>query len=107
MRHAVVAAACAVLVLAACGNPTDAEGWAKRAESRSRMDEKLQALAEVRKAPGDKKAAVPYLLPILKQAPRARAQAALALGEIGDPSAAKALVEAIDFTTREDRKSVV
>ena len=54
MRHAAIAACC---LLAACGNPTDPEGWGKRAESRSRMDEKLQALAEVRKATGDRKAA--------------------------------------------------
>ena len=72
MRHAAIVAACCFL--AACGNPTDPEGWAKRAASRSRMDEKLQALAEVRKAPGDRKAAVPALLEILKQAPRARAR---------------------------------
>lgn len=98
MRHA-VAAACCLLVVVACGNPTDPAGWAKRAESRSRMDEKLQALAEVRKAQGDRKAAVPYLVEILKQAPRARAQAALALGEIGDPSAAKPLVDALDLAS--------
>ncbi|HEX9242444.1 MAG TPA: HEAT repeat domain-containing protein [Anaeromyxobacter sp.] len=99
MRHAATAAAC--LLLAACGNPTDPAGWAKRAESRSRLDEKLQALAEVRKAPGDRKAAVPALVDVLKQAPRARAQAALALGEIGDPSAVKPLLEAVDLQNRD------
>ncbi len=93
MRHSVIAVAC---LLAACGNPTNPAGWAKRAASRSRLDEKLQALAEVRKAPGDRKAAVPYLVEVLKQAPRARAQAAVALGEIGDPSAAKPLIEALE-----------
>lgn len=93
MRHALVAAC---LLAAACGNPTDAEGWARRAASRSRLDEKLHALAEVRKAPGDRRAAVPPLLEVLKQAPKARAQAAVALGEIGDPAAAKALVEALE-----------
>ena len=93
MRHILVVVAC---LLAACGNPTDPAGWAKRAASRSRLDEKLQALGEVRKAPGDRRAAVPHLVEVLKQAPRARAQAAVALGEIGDPSATKPLVDAVD-----------
>jgi HEAT repeat protein len=99
MRHAVAALAC--LLAAACGHPTDPEGWAKRAASRTRLDEKLQALAEVRKAPGDRRAAVPSLVEVLKQAPRARAQAAVALGEIGDPRAVKPLVEAIDRQSRD------
>jgi len=87
----------ALLLLAAgCGNPSDAAGWAKRAASRSRTQEKLEALEQVRKAPGDRKAAVPYLLEVLKQSPRVRAEAALALGEIGDPSAIPGLVAAID-----------
>ncbi len=100
MRPAIVAACCLLLAVA-CGNPSDPAGWAKRAASRSRMDEKLQALAEVRKAPGDRKAAVKPLLEILKQAPKARAQAALALGEIGDPAAGKPLVDAIDFASQD------
>lgn len=94
-RNSLLAAAC--LALAACGNPKDPEGWAKRAASRSRLDEKLAALAEVRKAPGDHRAAVPYLVEVLKDAdahPRAKAEAAVALGEIGDPAAAKPLVDA-------------
>jgi HEAT repeat protein len=100
MRRHAIAAAC--LLLAACGNPSDPAGWAKRAASRSRLDEKLQALSEVRKAPGDRKAAVPALVEVLKEGPaRARAQAALALGEIGDPAAVKPLVEAIDGASRE------
>ncbi|HET8540811.1 MAG TPA: HEAT repeat domain-containing protein [Anaeromyxobacter sp.] len=89
----------AALFLAACGNPKDAEGWAKRAAGRSRLDEKLQALAEVRKAPGDRKLAVPALVAIVKDAgthPRARAEAAVALGEIGDPAAVPALVAAVN-----------
>lgn len=98
MRHA-VAAACCLLLVVACGNPTTPEGWAKRAESRSRMDEKLQALAEVRKAAGDRKRAVPPLVEILRQAPKARAQAALALGEIGDAAAVKPLLDALDFAS--------
>ncbi len=97
MRHT-AAAAIACLLLAACGNPKDAEGWAKRAQSRSRLDEKLQALEEVRKAPGDRKAAVPALVAIVSD-PRthakARAEAANALGEIGDPAAVPALVAAV------------
>ncbi|HEY6097911.1 MAG TPA: HEAT repeat domain-containing protein, partial [Anaeromyxobacter sp.] len=90
--------AAALVALAACGNPKDAEGWARRAASRSRLDEKLAALAEVRKAPGDRKAAVPPLVDILKDAdahPKAKGEAAVALGEIGDPGAAPALVAAI------------
>ncbi len=98
MRHTAAAlAVLAALALVACGNPKDAEGWAKRAASRTRLDEKLQALEEVRKAPGDKKLAVPALVEIVKDAgthPRARAEAAVALGEIGDPSAVDALVAA-------------
>jgi HEAT repeat protein len=99
MRHTVAAAL--AFLLAACGHPSDPEGWAKRAESRSRLDEKLQALAEVRRAPGDRKAAVPPLVEVLKQAPRARAQAAVALGEIGDPRAVKPLMDAIDRQSRD------
>jgi HEAT repeat protein len=95
MRHAaVIAIACA---LAACGNPKDPEGWAKRAVSRSRLDEKLAALSQVRKAEGDRKAAVPHLVRILQDREahaRARGEAAIALGEIGDPAAVAPLVEA-------------
>ena len=58
MRHTAAAlaaiVAAAALALAGCGNPKDAEGWAKRAASRSRLDEKLQALTEVRRAPGSR-----------------------------------------------------
>jgi HEAT repeat protein len=97
MRHAVIAAA-ACLALVACGTPKDAEGWAKRAVSRSRLDEKLAALAEVRKAPGDRKAAVGPLVRIVEDTgthARARGEAALALGEIGDPAAIPPLVKAL------------
>jgi HEAT repeat protein len=89
-------AAALLLFAAGCLDPSDPAGWAKRAASRSRMQEKLEALEQVRKAPGDRKAAVPYLLLVLKQAPRVRAEAALALGEIGDPSAVPGMVAAID-----------
>jgi HEAT repeat protein len=91
----------ACLLAAACGTPKDPEGWAKRAASRSRLDEKLEALAQVRKAPGDRKAAVPHLEEVLKQAPRARAEAALALGEFGDAGAVPSLVAAVDLTSRD------
>jgi HEAT repeat protein len=86
----------ACLALAACGSPSDPEGWAKRAAGRSRLDEKLEALSHVRKVQGDRRAAVPHLVAVLKQAPRARAEAALALGEIGDPAAAAPLLAALD-----------
>jgi HEAT repeat protein len=95
MRHVAFVAACCLL--AACGNPTDPAGWAKYAASRGRMDEKLQALAEVRKAPGDRKAAVPKLVEIVRDPgtnARVRAEAAAALAEIGDPAAIPALVAA-------------
>jgi HEAT repeat protein len=91
------AAVLAALALAACGNPKDAEGWARRAASRSRLDEKLAALEEVRRAPGDRRAAVPALVEVVKDAdthPKARGEAAVALGEIGDPAAIPALVAA-------------
>lgn len=91
-------AAVGLLLVTGCGEPKDAAGWAKRAASRSRADERIAALEQVRKATGDRRAAVPYLVEILQDAkvPRARGEAAQALGEIGDPSAAAALVAAID-----------
>jgi HEAT repeat protein len=93
VRKAAALLACAVL--SACGSPSDTEGWAKRAASRSRLDEKLDALAKVKTASGDKKAAVPHLAEVLKQAPRARAEAAARLGEIADPAAVQPLLAAI------------
>jgi HEAT repeat protein len=101
MRHAAVALAC---LLAACGNPTDPAGWAKRAATRTRLDEKLHALAELRKAPGDKRAAVPALVELLKDRgahAKAKAEAAVALGEIGDPAAVPALMAAAEPASRE------
>ncbi|HYD40364.1 MAG TPA: HEAT repeat domain-containing protein [Anaeromyxobacter sp.] len=93
--------ALSLIVLAACGNPSDPAGWAKRAASRSRTQEKLEALEQARKAPGDRKAAVPHLLEVLTQTPKVRPAAALLLGEIGDPSTAPALIAAIDPAARE------
>jgi HEAT repeat protein len=103
MRHPTARALACLLAVtaAACGHPTDPEGWAKRAASRSRLDEKLEALAQVRKADGDRRAAVPPLVEVLKQAPRARAEAALALGEIGDPAAVKPLLDAVDLAAKD------
>jgi HEAT repeat protein len=100
MRHAAVVAVLS-LAAAACGAPKDAEGWAERALSRSRTDEKLEALAQVRKATGDRRGAVPALVEVLKQGPRVRAEAALALGEIGDPAAAKPLLAAVDLAAKD------
>lgn len=101
MRHVPVAVAC--LLVVACGEPKDPEGWAKRAAGKSRTEERLAALEQARKAPGDRKAAVPYLVEILKdrKVPRARPEAAVALGEAGDPSAVPALVEAVDLSARD------
>ncbi len=103
MRHLLPAALAALALLSACADPKDAEGWADRAASRNRLDEKLAALAQARTAPGDKKAAIKPLAEVLKQAPRARAEAAVILGEIGDPSAARPLVDAIDASGRTER----
>jgi len=90
-------------LLAACSDPKDMAGWAEKAASRNRLDEKLAALAAARTAPGDKKAAVAPLCEVLKQAPRARQQAAVILGEIGDAGAVKALTEAIDASGKAER----
>jgi HEAT repeat protein len=93
----------ALAVLAACSDPKDMAGWAERASSRNRLDEKLAALTAARSAPGDKKAAVTPLCEVLKQAPRARQQAAVILGEIGDPAAVKPLTDAIDTSGKAER----
>lgn len=100
MRH-VTLAAC--LLLAACGDPKDAAGWAERAASRNRTDDRLAALEQVRKAPGDHRAAVPHLVKLLDRTevpPRVRAAAALALSEMadaGDPATVKALIDGIEL----------
>jgi HEAT repeat protein len=101
MRNVAIALSC--LVLFACAPPSDPAGWAKEAYKRNRLDEKVHALEQVRKAPGDKKAAVPFLVKILeeKQHPRARAAAALALGEAGDPAAVEPLMKALDLGAKE------
>jgi HEAT repeat protein len=103
MRHLRPAAVAVLALLAACADPKDVEGWAERAASRNRLDEKLAALAQARTAPGDKKAALKPLAEVLKQAPRARAEAAVILGELGDPSAARPLMEAIDPSGKSER----
>lgn len=103
MRHLRPAALAVLALLSACADPRDAEGWAERAASRNRLDEKLAALGQARGAPGDRKAAIRPLAEVLKQAPRARAEAAVILGEIGDASAVRPLMEAIDFTGRAER----
>jgi HEAT repeat protein len=105
MRHAAIALTCFALL--ACSPPSDPAGWAKQAYKRNRVDEKLKALEMVRKAPGDKKGATPFLVKILeeKQHPRARAAAALALGEGGDPAAIEPLMKAID-TGAKDRDAI-
>jgi HEAT repeat protein len=94
-----------------CGPPSDPGGWAKRAVSRARTDEKLEAIGHVRKLCGreadgkerstadQRRAAVDPLATLLadKQVKTpVRAEAALALGEIGDTRAVKPLLDAID-----------
>lgn len=103
MRHVHLVAFAALALLTACFDPKDAEGWAERAASRNRTDEKLAALQQARTAPGDRRAAVKPLIEVLKQAPRARAEAALILGEIGDPAAVKPLMEALDLSGKPER----
>jgi HEAT repeat protein len=93
------------LAVAACSAPSDPAGWAKQAVRRNRLDEKLAALEQVRKAPGDRRAAAPYLVEVLGQHPRARGEAAVALGEIGDPSLAKPLLDAVDLAAT-DRDTI-
>lgn len=103
MRHVRQSLLLGLALLAACSDPKDMAGWAERAASRNRLDEKLAALTAARTAPGDKKAAVAPLCEVLKQAPRARQQAAVILGEIGDPGAVKALTEALDTGGKAER----
>ncbi len=85
------------LACAACqGTPKDPAGWARAAVRRSRTQEKLEALREARRAPGDRRAAVPDLVELLKEGPRVRAEAATTLGEFGDPAAVQPLIAALD-----------
>jgi HEAT repeat protein len=97
MRPLALSLLCGCLLLAACGKPSDAPGWARRAAETGRTEDKLEALAQARTAPGDRKAAVPFLLQALKEskAARVRAEAAMILGEFGDPAAVPGLVEAV------------
>ncbi len=96
-----------VLLLAACAEPKDPAGWARVAGKRNRVPEKLEALQQARQAPGDRKPAVPWLVALLRDTPRVRAEAAEFLGEIGDPSAAKPLIAAIDVSGTADRPAEV
>jgi len=101
MRHALVALG---IACAACqGTPKDAAGWARAATRRNRVQEKVEAVEQARKAPGDRKAAVPDLVLLLKDAPKVRAAAAVALGEFQDPAAVPALVAAVDLAGGGDR----
>jgi HEAT repeat protein len=86
------------LLLAACeGTPKDPAGWARAATRRNGAQEKIDAIQQARTVPGDKKAAVPDLIALLKDAPKVRAEAAQALGEAGDPSAVQPLADALDL----------
>ncbi len=101
MRHA-LAATC-LAALACQGTPHDAAGWARAAVRHNRVQEKLEALEQARKAPGDRVAATPALVSLLKEGPKVRAAAALVLGEFGDPAAVKPLLEAVDLRQGGDR----
>lgn len=92
------------LLLAACAEPTDPAGWARAAGKRNRVPEKLEALQRVRQVPGDRKAAVPWLVALLRETPRVRAEAAELLGEFGDAEAAKPLIAAIDVSGTAERQ---
>jgi HEAT repeat protein len=113
---AVALAATLVSLATGCGNPSDPEGWARRAVSRARTDEKLEALAHVRKLVGhpadgkeastaeQRRAAVDPLVALVanKQVPaRVRAEAVLALADVGDTRAVKPLLDAIDPAPRD------
>jgi HEAT repeat protein len=101
MRHALLVLCLASVFCFACeGTPSDPAGWAKAATKRRGPLDKVAAIQEARKAAGDKKAAVPYLIQMLgKDTPaKVRAEAAIALSEIRDPAATKPLVEAIDYS---------
>lgn len=95
MRRA-LAVTC-LAALACQGTPQDAAGWARAAVKHNRVQEKLEALEQVRKAPGDRAAATPYLVALLKEGGKVRAAAAMALGELGDPAAAAPLIQAVDL----------
>ncbi len=96
------------LALAACeGTPRDAAGWARAAVKRARVQEKVDAVERARRAPGDRAAAVPDLLLLLREGPRVRAEAATALGEFGDPRAVRPLLEALDLSGATDRAAEV
>ncbi|HEU4385757.1 MAG TPA: HEAT repeat domain-containing protein [Anaeromyxobacteraceae bacterium] len=84
--------------LACQGTPHDAAGWARAAVKRNRVQEKLEALEQARRAPGDRKAATPALVSLLKEGGKVRAAAALALGEFGDPAAVQPLLAAVDLS---------
>src|SRR5512144_3054517 len=90
MRRA-IAAAC-LAALACQGTPHDAAGWARAAVRHNRVQEELE---QARKAPGDRQAATPALVSLLKEGPKVRAAAALVLGEFGDPAAVKPIAEAL------------
>ena len=96
MRRA-LAAVC-LAALACQGTPRDAAGWARAAVKHNRVQEKLEALEQARRAPGDRAAATPSLVSLLKEGAKVRAAAALALGEFGDPAAVKPLVAAVDLS---------
>ncbi len=95
MRRA-LAIAC-LAALACQGTPRDAAGWARAAVKHNRVQEKLEALEQARKAPGDRIAATPFLVSLLKEGAKVRAAAAVALGEFGDPAAAAPLLAAVDL----------
>ncbi len=88
------------LACAACqGTPKDAASWAKSATNkRNSTQERIEAIDQARKAPGEKKEAVPYLVELLKESAGIRAEAALALGEIRDPAAVQPLIKAVEMT---------
>lgn len=110
MRHARPSLLVLLALAAACSDPKDVAGWAERAASRNRLDEKLAALASARavlaagaSSPADRAAAVAPLSEVLKQAPRARQQAAVILGELGERGAVQPLVAAIDASGKAER----
>lgn len=98
MRWARMWIAPAVLMAATVGckgKPVNAADWAEQVEDGRKIEDKLDAIRQLRRLKD--KVGVPALSKALDN-PRLREEAAFTLGEIGDPSAADALIEAIDYS---------
>jgi HEAT repeat protein len=84
------------LFMACSGQPKDAAEWARRAQSRSHVEDQLRDLEQVSAATGGVSAAAPHLVELLKGPPAVRKKAAALLAESVEPSLAPKLVAALD-----------